>query len=238
MAEKGSLYLLPSPLGEDALYSIPSYLSRSVEPLEHFIVERARTARRFIRALCPAKDLSRLSMVELNEHTPPEALPDMLAPALKGHDIGLLSEAGCPAIADPGAEIVALAHRHDIEVKPLVGPSALLLALMASGMNGQSFCFNGYLPAKRPQLERELTRLEQRSTAARQTQIFIEAPYRNHLLMQTALKVLRPQTLLCVAVDLTLPAQWIKTRTAAQWRRFPPPDLHKRPAVFLMLTTT
>lgn len=146
--------------------------------------------------------------------------------------MGLLSEAGCPGVADPGAAVVQLAHQKSIEVVPLVGPSSLLLALMASGMNGQSFCFHGYLSAKKPELERDLKRLEQLSAKLKQTQLFIETPYRNGSMVEMTLKTLAPQTVFCIAVDLTLETQWIHTQTIQQWRKSAIPDLHKRPAVF------
>ena len=153
---------------------------------------------------------------------------------MKGNDLGLLSEAGCPAVADPGALIVQLAHQKEIEVIPMVGPSSLLLALMASGMNGQQFCFNGYLSPKRPLLQKDLKRLEQQSARFDQTQLFIETPYRNQALIETALRTLSPETFFCIAANLTLPNQYVKTKRIKAWRKETIPDLHKQPAVFLI----
>lgn len=231
--QKGKLYLIPTPLGEHAAHTIPAYAIDVIQNLDIFIVERAKTARHFIKAVCPTKSLD-LNLLELNEHTPSAAITSFLDAAEQGKDIGLMSEAGCPGVADPGAAVVALAHQKGIEVIPLVGPSSILLALMASGMNGQSFCFHGYLSAKKPELEKDLKRLEQLSAKFKQTQLFIEAPYRNSNVLETALKTLSPQTQFCIAVDLTLETQWIKNQTIQQWRKAAIPDLHKRPAIFLI----
>jgi len=234
---KGKLYLIPVPLGDNAAHTIPVYVREIVQNLDIFIVERAKTARHFIKALCPGKSLD-LNLLELNEHTPAEAITNFLDAAERGKDIGLMSEAGCPGVADPGAAVVQLAHQKNIEVVPMVGPSSILLALMASGMNGQSFCFHGYLSAKKPELEKDLKRLEQLASKFNQTQLFIEAPYRNGNVVETALKALAPQTQFCIAVDLTLETQWIQTQTIQQWRKMEIPDLHKRPALFLILQNT
>lgn len=231
---KGKLYLIPTPLGEAATHTIPAYVVEIIQKLDIFIVERAKTARHFIKALCPTKSLPELTLYELNEHTPAQDITTFLNAAEQGKDIGLMSEAGCPGVADPGAAVVQLAHQKGIEVVPLVGPSSILLALMASGMNGQSFCFHGYLSAKKPELEKDLKRLEQLSAKFNQTQLFIETPYRNGNVVETALKALAPQTQFCIAVDLTLETQWIKTQNMLQWRKAEIPDLHKRPAIFLM----
>lgn len=235
--KKGKLYLIPTPLGENATHTISAYVIEIIQQLDIFIVERAKTARHFIKALCPGKSLD-LNLLELNEHTSAEAITHFLDAAEQGKDIGLMSEAGCPGVADPGAAVVQLAHQRDIEVLPLVGPSSILLALMASGMNGQSFCFHGYLSAKKPELEKDLKRLEQLALKFSQTQIFIEAPYRNGNVVETALKNLAPQTQFCIAVDLTLETQWIKTQTIQQWRKATIPELHKRPAIFLLYKNT
>ncbi len=231
---KGKLYLIPTPLGEAATPTIPAYVVDIIQKLDIFIVERAKTARHFIKALCPTKSLPELILHELNEHTPAQDITTFLDAAEQGKDIGLMSEAGCPGVADPGAAVVRLAHQKGIEVVPLVGPSSILLALMASGMNGQSFCFHGYLSAKKPELEKDLKRLEQLSAKLNQTQLFIETPYRNGNVVETALKALAPQTQFCIAVDLTLETQWIQTKTILQWKKAEVPDLHKRPAIFLM----
>lgn len=235
--KKGKLYLIPMPLGDHATQTIPAYVVEIIQKLDIFIVERAKTARHFIKALCKDKSLD-LNLLELNEHTSLESITHFLDAAEKGKDIGLMSEAGCPGVADPGAAVVQLAHQKGIGVQPLVGPSSILLALMASGMNGQSFCFHGYLSAKKPELEKDLKRLEQLSIKLNQTQLFIEAPYRNTNVLETALKTLDPPTQFCIAVDLTLETQWIKTLPIQQWRKAAVPDLHKRPALFLLYKNT
>jgi len=231
---KGKLYLLPTPLGENAAHTIPPYVVEIVQQLDTFIVERPKTARHFIKTICPHKSLN-LNLLELNEHTPGGAIASFLDAAEQGSDVGLMSEAGCPGVADPGAAVVQLAHQKGIEVVPLVGPSSILLALMASGLNGQSFCFHGYLSAKKPELEKELKRLEQLAAKFQQTQLFIEAPYRNGNVLETALNVLNPQTRFCIAADLTLETQLIQTHAIQHWRKLELPDLHKRPAIFLLL---
>ncbi len=230
----GKLYLIPAPLGPALGHTLPPYVADIVGQLDVFVVEGAKTARHFIKEICPAKALPTLLFFELNEHTPLESIASFLKPAEMGQDIGLMSEAGCPGVADPGAALVRLAHEKGIEVIPLVGPSSILLALMASGMNGQSFCFHGYLPAKRPELEKGLKNLEQLALRHKQTQLFIEAPYRNHQVMEAALKVLAPSTYFGIAIDITLPSQWIKSQQINKWREGALPELHKRPAVFMI----
>lgn len=229
-----ALYLIPTPLGEDALHTLSPHAIRHLHALRHFVAERARTARRFIKATAPPYGLDELHIEELNEHTPSEAVPHLLTPLRQGHSMGLLSEAGCPAVADPGALLVHHAHREGFSVVPLTGPSALLLALMASGFNGQQFAFHGYLPRKKDQLSRRLRQLEQAVHRHGITQIFIEAPYRNAMLLHALLHTLAPATMLCIACDLTLKTEWIATRAIAQWQATPLPPLHKRPAVFLL----
>jgi 16S rRNA (cytidine1402-2'-O)-methyltransferase len=232
----GKLYLLPTPLGEDANATLPDYVIAILHQLDFFIVEKAKTARHFIKSTGHPKPLPSLEMLELNEHTGEAAYRDFLLPLENGRDVGLMSEAGCPGVADPGAAIVKLAHQKGIEVIPLVGPSSILLALMASGLNGQRFCFQGYPTAKRPELARQISKLEQQSQREQLTQIFIEAPYRNNQLFEALTATLSPATLLCAAADLTLPTQYIRTQTVQQWRKSPLPDLHKRPAIFLFLS--
>ncbi len=229
-----ALYLIPTPLGPDSMHTIPPYVVEHIHALRYFVVERARTARRFIKATHPPYAIQELHIEELNEHTPPAQVASLLTPLRQGHGVGLLSEAGCPAIADPGAQLVRLAQAEGLSVVPLVGPNAILLALMGSGFNGQQFCFHGYLPRTQRQLVRQLRRLEQQVHRMGTTQIFIETPYRNHSLFKTLITMLSPHTALCIACDLTLPTQWIYTRTIAQWRTRPPADFHKRPAVFLL----
>ncbi len=235
MNSTGKLYLLPSSLGDHTTHTIPDLNIRIMDTLQFFIAERAKTARHFIKACIPDKDLSPLQVSELNKRTQAEDLPRLLQPALEGHDMGLMSEAGCPGVADPGARIVQLAHQKGIQVVPLTGPSSIILALMASGMNGQHFCFSGYLSPKKPELAKELKKLEQLSRRLKQTQLFIETPYRNIGLVETALQSLSSNTLFCIAVDLTLPTEYIKTLTVAEWKKEEIPDLHKRPAIFLFL---
>jgi 16S rRNA (cytidine1402-2'-O)-methyltransferase len=230
----GTLYLLPCPLGEGVMNSIPDQVSQRISLLRVFVVERVKTARQFIRKAAPELVIDELEFFELNKHTEPEELRKLLQPLLEGRDVGLLSEAGCPGVADPGAALVRLAHESSVQVVPLVGPSSILLALMASGMNGQSFCFNGYLPAKKPELARELKRLEDTARRLNQTQLFIETPYRNNALMETALEVLGANTRLGVACDLTLPTEYIRVQALGRWKSGPLPDLHKRPTVFMI----
>jgi 16S rRNA (cytidine1402-2'-O)-methyltransferase len=232
--EKGKLYLIPTPLGEDGLASIPENVLKLVHRLEYIVAERAKTARRFIKSTGTPRPMPTYQVSELNDRTQREALPELLQPLFEGHDVGVMSEAGCPGVADPGARLVALAHRKEVEVVPLVGPSSILLALMASGLNGQNFCFRGYLSAKADQLGQELKRLEQIALRENQTQLFIETPYRNRQMMEQALRVLHPDTLFGVAADLTLPTQFIATKKIAEWRKTEVPDLHKRPALFLL----
>lgn len=234
MMQKGKLYLIPSPLGGNDPAVIPAYVIELLHRMVYIVAERAKTARLFIKSTNPSRPISDYQVSELNEHTPPSALQDLLAPALEGHDLGLVSEAGCPGVADPGADLVALAHRQGIEVVPLVGPSSILLALMASGLNGQQFCFHGYLSPRPEDLSKDLKRLEQLSEKNLQTQIFIETPYRNKGVFGQALKTLSAETRFCVAADLTLPSQYIRTLKIAEWKKAPVPDLHKRPAIFLI----
>lgn len=229
----GKIWLIPTPLGDDALQTIAPYVIEAVRPLQFFVAEKAKTARHFIKKILPDTPLSTLEIQELHEQTPPTEIAQLLAPLLAGHDLGLMSEAGCPAVADPGATLVALAHQKGIAVMPLVGPSSILLALMGSGMNGQSFTFVGYLSAKRNELEKDLKRLEQQARKFRQTQIFIETPYRTQHLIETALQVLNPETRFCIAADLTTPPQYLVTKNIGDWRKHPP-TLQKRTAIFLI----
>lgn len=234
MATTGTLYLIPCPLGEGATYTLPQYLVDIIHQLDYFIVERGKTARQFLKTTNLPKPLQELTYFELNKHDPLKGIKEFLEPALEGHNIGLISEAGAPGVADPGADVVRLAHSLDIPVHPLVGPSSILLALMASGMNGQEFCFRGYLSPKKLDLAKDLRQLEQLSAKFNQTQIFIETPYRNQQVVETALNSLGPQTYFGIATDLTLPSQYIKTQQIHQWLRSELPDINKRPTVFLI----
>jgi 16S rRNA (cytidine1402-2'-O)-methyltransferase len=232
----GTLYLIPVPLGPgEPGNSLPATVFERVRSLDHFVAENAKSARAFLKACALKKPLQELKIEELSEHTPAERLPALLQPLLTGADIGLLSEAGCPAVADPGAELVALAQRTAIRVVQLVGPSSLLLALMASGLNGQRFAFHGYLPAREDERSRSLRTLEAESRKLRQTQIFIETPYRNRAMFDTLMQACQPTTQLTVATDLTLPGEAIRTLTVGAWKKTTPPEIERRPTVFLLL---
>jgi 16S rRNA (cytidine1402-2'-O)-methyltransferase len=231
----GRLYIIPSLLGvippQEVLPQRTIEIARS---LGHFVVETPKAARQFLKTLAPERPLQSLALAVLNEHTPASRVDALLAPALEGHDLGLISDAGCPGIADPGAVLVAAAHRAGIGVTPLVGPSAVLLALMASGMNGQSFTFHGYLPAKPAPRNAALRALEQAIARTGSTQLFIEAPYRNDALVEAVLAACRPDLRFCAAVDLTLPSERVECRTIAAWRATRRPSLARRPAIFLL----
>ena len=230
----GKLYLIPTLLGDtEPLEVLPLSIKRVVEGLEYFIVENERSARRFIKKLTPRKSQDSLQLFLLNKYTEPELLPEYLEPCLKGHSVGVLSEAGCPAVADPGASIVRLAHEKGIQVVPLVGPSSLLLALMASGMNGQNFAFNGYLPIDLQERRVRIKELEKRSAELGQSQLFMETPYRNDKLFAELLQILRKDTRLCVAADLTLKTEFIRTLKVEEWKS-QETDLNKRPAIFVI----
>lgn len=232
----GTLYLIPVPLGPSAPQeSLTPGVLATIRPLGHFVVEQAKTARAFLKAAGTDKPLQELELKELNEHTKSDALSDLLAPLRAGLDVGLLSEAGCPAVADPGANLVALAQQENIRVVPLIGPSSLLLALMASGLNGQRFAFQGYLPAKEAERTKALHDLESESRKRSQTQIFIETPYRNRAMLDAILATCQPGTRLTVATDLTQPGETIRTQTVQHWKKQTPPDIERRPTVFLLL---
>lgn len=233
----GRLFLVPMPLGPDSdpKSVLPAATIEAAASLRHFVAENARTARRFLARLPLTVPIQQVQFQELNEHTRPEALPALLAPLLEGADVGLVSEAGCPAIADPGAHLVALAHEHGIPVVPLVGPSSILLALMASGLNGQAFTFHGYLPVESGARTMRIRELEATSAASGATQAFIETPYRAEAMFAAVLAASDPSTRLSVAADLTLPGASVATRTVGEWRRQPRPALASRPAVFALL---
>ncbi|MCX7193072.1 MAG: SAM-dependent methyltransferase [Proteobacteria bacterium] len=232
----GTLYLIPCTLGDTpAEQVLPQHVINIARSLQHYVVEQAKTARQFLSALKHEHPIQSLHFATLNEHTAAAELPALLAPLLAGHDVGIISEAGCPGIADPGAALVNLAHKSGIRVIPLVGPSSILLALMASGMNGQCFAFHGYLPIAESDRNKMITTLESESASRRQTQMFIETPYRNDKLFNALLAQCRPQTLLCVATDISLPSEQIQTRTVVQWKSKPAPQLNKRPSLFLLL---
>lgn len=232
----GTLFLIPVPLGPTPpIESLPTNVLATIRPLTHFVVEQAKTARAFLKAAGTDTPLQELQLEELNEHTKADALDRLLAPLRAGNDVGLLSEAGCPAVADPGADLVALAQKEGIRIAPLIGPSSLLLALMASGLNGQRFAFQGYLPAKDGERSKALQDLESESRKRKQTQLFIETPYRNRAMYDSILQACQPTTRLSVATDLTLPGESVVTRTIQQWKKQTPPEIERRPTVFLLL---
>ncbi len=230
-----TLYLIPTPISENGLHTIPLYVLEIARNLEIFIAERAKTARHFVKSLGPAKPLQELIFAELADNqNSGEAEKVFLDAARAGKDVGLLSEAGCPGVADPGAAIVAIAHREGVRVVPLVGPSSLLLALMASGMNGQSFAFHGYLSPKRPELARDLRRLENLARQHDQTQLFIETPYRSQMVLEMALETLQPGTQFGVAQDLTGAAEFVRSLPVRSWNKLKKKELEKLPAVFMI----
>lgn len=239
----GTLYLIPVPLGDTAPEAcLPALTLTTTRRLRHFVVENAKTARAHLKNMGMEVPLNTLSMEELSEHTQAEQLPHLLTPLDTGHDIGLMSEAGCPGVADPGAALVALAHRRGLRVVPLTGPSSVLLALMASGLDSQRFSFHGYLPAREPERSQHLRHLEQRSASAPpqgEIQIFIETPYRNTALFSALRDTLKGDTRLCIACDLTGPGEHLVTRTVSDWRACDTDtlDLERRPAIFLLLAT-
>ena len=235
----GKLYLIPSPLGEtDPAEVIPRPVLERLKLIRRYVVEETRTARRYLSASGLKGHIGELEFHELNEHTSPAEVESLLelfsSPEGDPTDVGLISEAGLPAVADPGAQLVALCHQHGIKVVPLVGPSSLMLALMASGLNGQSFAFAGYLPAKTDERRKAIRDIERRSAQFGQTEIFIETPYRNDSLMADLLATLQPGTKLCIAADITLENQTILTKTIKDWRSSPM-SVGKRPCVFLFL---
>ena len=237
MAEKGILYMIPCPISDStAVYDVVPEANRGViDSLDYFIVENVRSARRFLSKAGIARKIDELEFVELNEHTVAGAAVEaMVRPIEQGRSAGVISEAGVPGVADPGALVVEACHRRGIRVVPLVGPSSILLAMMASGRNGQSFAFNGYLPVKPPERSKALKALERRAHAEHQSQIFIEAPYRNVKLMEQMLQVCSPDTLLTVACDITSPEELIRTLSIKAWRAEGVPDIAKRPTIFII----
>jgi 16S rRNA (cytidine1402-2'-O)-methyltransferase len=234
MNKKGTLYLIPVTLGDTPINKvIPEFNNSIINEIDIYIVENIKIARRFLKKAGITKAIDELTFFEINKHAQEFNFPSYIKPLLEGKNIGVLSDAGCPGIADPGANIVALAQEKNIKVVPLVGPSSILLALMASGFNGQSFCFNGYLPKDQKDRIRKLKELEKRAKTFLQTQLFIETPYRNANVFEDLLKNCFPTTQLCVAVDITLPSEKIYTKTIADWKKTKI-DLNKRPCLFLI----
>ena len=229
-----ALYLFPVTLGDTPLDTVlPARNVALIRHIRHFIVEDVRTARRFLKKADREIDIDSQTFYPLNKHTSPEAISDYLKPLEQGTSMGVMSEAGCPAVADPGADVVAIAQRKGLKVVPLVGPSSIILSVMGSGFNGQSFAFHGYLPIEADARTKALKQLEQRVYAESQTQLFIETPYRNHKMLEDILRVCRPQTKLCIAANLTCEGEFIRTRSVKDWKgRLP--DLSKIPCIFLL----
>ena len=231
---KGKLYLIPTTLGDnEPLEVLPMSVKKIIERTDHYIVENEKTARRFIKKISPRKSQPNLTIYLLDKFTDILEIQNYLDVCAKGVNVGLLSEAGVPAVADPGASIVQLAHQKGISVVPLVGPSSIIMAMMASGLNGQSFAFNGYLPIEKGERKKSIKQLEKLSFDKNQSQIFIETPYRNEKLLEDLKQTLSGQTKLCIAVDITLSTEYIKTMTVNDWKR-QKVNLHKRPAIFII----
>ncbi len=233
-SEYGRLFLIPSLLGDGPVEDVlPPALGKQLTGILHYVVEDLRTARRFLKKVDSTINIDALSFGLLNEHTREEDIPALFTPLLEGHDMGLISEAGTPCIADPGAALVAMAHANDVRVIPLTGPSSIILALMASGFNGQNFVFHGYLPVEQKSRMAAIKILEQEAYRRDQTQVFIETPYRNMKLLESILNTCLPETRLCIAANLTTDMEMIRTMTVAVWKK-KPPAIHKQPAVFLL----
>lgn len=231
---QASLFLIPVTLGEtDHRKVLPEYNREIILQIKHFIVENIRTARRFLKKTEPSIVIDDLTFYELNKHTSPEQITGYLAPLGRGEHVGIISEAGCPAVADPGADIVAIAQRKKYPVVPLVGPSSILLAVMGSGFNGQSFAFHGYLPIDASERTQMIKKLEGRVYGENQTQLFIETPYRNHKLVEELIRTCRPTTKLCIASDITCDDEFIRTLPVKEWAG-KLPDLNKKPTIFLI----
>jgi len=230
----GKLYLIPNTLGDSPIGNVlPASLAEVLHSINHYIVEEIRTARRFLIKAGLKTPIDDLKFYELNKHSDKRFLAEYLLPLQNGENVGVISEAGCPGIADPGADVVELAHKQGFTIVPIVGPSSILLALMASGMNGQNFAFVGYLPVKQPQRIKRIEELERRSSIENQSQLFIEAPYRNTQLLTDILATCSKSTLLCIAADITLATEFIVTKTVEQWKKGIP-DINKRPAIFIL----
>ena len=229
-----ALYLLPVTLGETPIEKVlPAYNKEIILGIKHFIVEDVRSARRFLKKVERSINIDELTFYPLNKHTSPEDISGYLKPLTEGNPMGVISEAGCPAVADPGADVVAIAQGKNLKVVPLVGPSSIILSVMGSGFNGQSFAFHGYLPIEPNERAKRIKTLEQRVYSENQTQLFIETPYRNHKMMEDIIKNCRPQTKLCIAANITCEDEFIKTKTIKEWQG-KLPDLNKIPCIFLI----
>jgi len=234
VSEKGNLYLIPCTLGETPpLEVLPLLVKKAVEEIDYYVVEHEKNARRFIKSISPRKSQPDLQFKLINKYTDESEIPEMLAPCHEGLDVGVISDAGCPGIADPGAAVVEEAHKQGIKVVPLVGPSSILMAMMASGFNGQNFAFNGYLPIDKRERRKEIKRLERLSEEYNQSQLFIETPYRNNQLLESILSTVQGNTRICVACDISLPDEFILTLTADEWKQ-KKVDLNKRPTLFII----
>lgn len=232
---KGTIYLIPNFLGESSVErSFPQENVTHIRRIKHFIVEDVRTVRRFLKKVDKSINIDELTFFVLDKHTKPEEVPAFLKPAEAGHDMGIISEAGCPGVADPGADVVAIAHGKGLKVVPLVGPSSILMAMMASGMNGQNFAFTGYLPVEKSSNIKAIKQLEDRTIREKQTQIFIETPFRNNKMLDDLLFALRPSTRLCIACNVTCDDEYIVTKSVGQWRSAKLPDINKKPTIFLI----
>ncbi|MFA9392008.1 MAG: SAM-dependent methyltransferase [Prolixibacteraceae bacterium] len=230
----GTLYLIPTTLGDESPYNVlPADIKPLAQRIKYFFVENERSARRFLKKIDQEINIDELTFLEINKRTRHDEMVVFLEHAIEGNDIGVLSEAGCPGVADPGADAVRAAHHKGIDVKPLVGPSSIILSLMASGFNGQSFSFVGYIPIKNPSRGKTIFYMEQQAVKHEQTQIFIETPYRNNQLLEELTKTLNTNTRLCIACDLTLETEYVKTKSIGEWKK-QLPDIHKRPAIFLL----
>ena len=231
---KGKIFLIPTPLGDnEPLEVLPTTVKNTIESLKYFIVENEKTARRFIKKIAPDVIQSELHFMLIDKHTPKEDTIHYLDICKNGTDLGILSEAGMPAIADPGSNIVKMAHQQNLQIVPLVGPSSILMAMMASGLNGQNFAFNGYMPIDEDHRSKHLKSLERKSGEINQSQIFIETPFRNNKLLDSLIANLAPTSTLCIAVDISLPTEFIKTQCISDWKK-EKPELHKRPAIFII----
>jgi 16S rRNA (cytidine1402-2'-O)-methyltransferase len=234
MEEKGKLFLIPVTLGDiSPLEVLPLSVKKVVGMVDHYIVENEKTARKFIKSIYPSKSQPSLQFSTINKFTDKSELPAFLQACLEGKNMGLMSEAGVPGIADPGADVIAIAHEKGIRVQPLVGPSSILMAMMSSGLNGQNFAFNGYLPIDKQERRKKIKELESGSIKNQQSQSFIETPYRNNKMLEELLLSLSGNTKVCIACDISLPTEFIKTLTVDLWKK-QIPELHKRPAIFII----